>query len=188
MLVETLTNLFQANLIEEIIYRKWNTTDRAENTLIKASPPNFVHNFIINLKKFKSHNFVAKVQSNYLRHLKTHIKQEELIVQCNYSENYSFVIQDAIQSYHWSYSQATIHPFVIYYRTADDTVGSISLIISEYLVHDTAEKIDCLSETEIPPAQKNILFSDGAAAQYKNKKNFVNILHHEEDFAVQAEW
>ena len=75
MLVETLTNLFQVNLIEEIIYRKWKTTDRAEITLIKASPPNF----IINLKKYKSHNFVAKAQSNYLRHLKTHIKQEELM-------------------------------------------------------------------------------------------------------------
>lgn len=195
MLVETLTNLFQANLIEEIIYRKWKTTDRAEITLIKASPPNFIHNFIINLKKYKSHNFVAKAQSNYLRHLKTHIKQEELIVQCDYAENYSFVIQDAIQGYHWSYSQATIHPFVIYYRTSDDTVDSISFsIISEYLVHDTAgfylfqKKLIAYLKQKFPQLKKIFYFSDGAAAQYKNKKNFVNILHHEEDFAVQAEW
>lgn len=31
-------------------------------------------------------------------------------------------------------------------------------------------------------------FSDGAAGQYKNKKNFVNVLNHENDFGVPAEW
>jgi len=30
--------------------------------------------------------------------------------------------------------------------------------------------------------------SDGAAAQYKNRKNFVNLCQHEEDFGVAAEW
>ena len=31
-------------------------------------------------------------------------------------------------------------------------------------------------------------FSDGAASQYKNRKNFINLCHHEEDFGVHAEW
>ena len=36
---------------------------------------------------------------------------------------------------------------------------------------------------------KNILyFSNGAASQYKNRKNFLNLCHHEEDFGVKAEW
>lgn len=195
VLVETLTNLFQANLIEEVIYRKWKTTDRAQMTLIKTTPPNFIHNFIINLKKFKSHNFIAKAQSNYLRHLKTHIKLDEVIVIGDYSENYSFVIQDAIQGYHWSYSQATIHPFVIYYRTADGNLDSICFsIVSEYLVHDTAgfhlfqKKLIAYLKQQFPHLKKIFYFSDGAAAQYKNKKNFENLLHHEEDFDVQAEW
>ena len=30
--------------------------------------------------------------------------------------------------------------------------------------------------------------SDGCAAQYKNRKNFINLCHHAEDFDVQAEW
>ena len=33
----------------------------------------------------------------------------------DFSENYSFVLQDATQSFHWNNSQATIHPFVAYY-------------------------------------------------------------------------
>ena len=31
-------------------------------------------------------------------------------------------------------------------------------------------------------------FSDGAASQYKNCKNFINICNHEADFGIQAEW
>ena len=30
--------------------------------------------------------------------------------------------------------------------------------------------------------------SDGAASQYKNRKIFINLCHHEEDFGVAAEW
>ena len=35
---------------------------------------------------------------------------------------------------------------------------------------------------------KILYFSDGSAAQYKNRKNFVNLCYHKEDFGVQAEW
>ncbi len=33
-----------------------------------------------------------------------------------------------------------------------------------------------------------IYFSDGAASQYKNRKNFLNLCNHEKDFDVKAEW
>ena len=31
-------------------------------------------------------------------------------------------------------------------------------------------------------------FSNGAASQYKNRKNFINLCNHQEDFEVNAEW
>lgn len=31
-------------------------------------------------------------------------------------------------------------------------------------------------------------FSDGCAAQHKNRKNFMNLSYHQEDFDVTAEW
>ena len=36
--------------------------------------------------------------------------------------------------------------------------------------------------------KKILYFSDGAASQYKNRKNFLNLCHHEEDFGVKPEW
>ena len=31
-------------------------------------------------------------------------------------------------------------------------------------------------------------FSDGAASQYKNRKNFLNLCYHHTDFGIAAEW
>ncbi len=36
--------------------------------------------------------------------------------------------------------------------------------------------------------KKIYYFSDGAGSQYKNKFNFLNLLNHEKDFGIKAEW
>ena len=36
--------------------------------------------------------------------------------------------------------------------------------------------------------QRIIYFTDGCAAQYKNRFNFINLTFHEEDFGIPAEW
>ena len=41
---------------------------------------------------------------------------------------------------------------------------------------------------KIEKPQKIIYFSDGCAAQNKNRKNFINLCHHEQDFGMSAEW
>ena len=34
------------------------------------------------------------------------------MVTADFSENYSFVLQDAVQGFHWNNAQATIHPLL----------------------------------------------------------------------------
>ena len=36
--------------------------------------------------------------------------------------------------------------------------------------------------------KKVVYYSDGAASQYKNRKNFINLCNHESDFGIKAEW
>ena len=36
----------------------------------------------------------------------------------DFAQKYSLVIQDAVQGFHWNNDQATIHPFVVYYKQA----------------------------------------------------------------------
>ncbi len=60
--------------------------------------------------------------------------------------------------------------------------------------HDTVtvhvflmEVLDHLKQ-QLPHLHKIKYFSDGAASQYKNFKNFSNLQHHKEDFGLDAEW
>ncbi len=36
---------------------------------------------------------------------------------CDFAENYSYVVQDEIQSFYWNSEMATMHPLVAYYKT-----------------------------------------------------------------------
>ena len=56
----------------------------------------------------------------------------------NFSENYSFLIQNAIQSQHWNKNQCTIHPFVIYGLEPDENGQpnfNSFVLISEFTNH-----------------------------------------------------
>ena len=120
-----------------------------------------------------------------------------MLVSVDFSENYSFILQDAVQGFHWNNSQATIHPFVAYYVDSGELYHLSYVIISDCLHHDTiavylfqkcfiAFLKDFLAERLQP--KKIIYFSDGAASQYKNRKNFLNLCHHREDIDITAEW
>ena len=47
--------------------------------------------------------------------------------------------------------------------------------------------VDSLKDV-LPSLNHIHYFSDGAASQYKNYKNFTNLLHHYTDFSVTADW
>lgn len=61
------------------------------------------------------------------------------MVICDFAENYAFVVQDAVQGFHWNNNQATIHPFVIYYKTEEKVKTKSFVIISEHLKHGTID-------------------------------------------------
>ena len=86
-----------------------------------------------------------------------------------------------MQGHHWDNSQATIHPFVIYYEENEELKCYNLALISDSLKHDTTA-VHCFISVVIPELKKIITnlntvkyFSDGAASQYKNYKNLVNL-------------
>lgn len=56
-------------------------------------------NFVENMSGLTNHHFIAKCQSKYLKEKKLIISQEECIVLLDFQENYTFLVQDAIQGY-----------------------------------------------------------------------------------------
>lgn len=140
------------------------------------------------------HNFIANQQAEYLNQLKETHRDNEAIVILDFSENYSVVIQDEIQSHHFYKKQATVHPFCVYYKHNGEKKIQSIIAIAESLEHNInsvyqfIERLVSIFRDKFPSIKKIIFFSDGAASQYKNRKNFYNICQFNKDFGLDAEW
>ena len=62
------------------------------------------------------HHFIKDSQASYLRDSKENLDNKTCIILMDFAENYSFIIQDAMQGFYWQNSQAMLHPFAVYYR------------------------------------------------------------------------
>ena len=90
------------------------------------------------LDSITCHSYIAKSQARYLSELKENLEEDAIIVLGDFAENYTFVIQDEIQGYHWSKQQCTLHPLVIYYKENGELKSMSLSIISDDLDHDAA--------------------------------------------------
>lgn len=170
-----LTSLLEANDKESVLFQQWLTTDRCNLETITKTIDEFVPYFVEKVDKLITHDFIYKEQSSFLRDKKESLKQGEVLTICDFSENYSFIIQNSAQGYHWNNSQATIHPFEVYYRKENKLENLSFIIISEVLTHDTtavqlfiSKLLDFIKQSI--DFSKITFMSDGAAAHYKNKK------------------
>jgi hypothetical protein len=192
-----LTDLFASQDFDSddpIHYKQWVHTDRTSLVSLTVSTHEFIQLASDALDGLRQHHFIAKAQSSYLTKLKEDLSPDEAIVLLDFAENYSFIIQDAVQGHHWDNSQATLHPFVIYYISEDQLKCLNVCIISDCLKHDTITVHAFISamvshlKATLPSMNKIIYFSDGAASQYKNYKNFSNLCYHKSDHGLDAEW
>lgn len=182
---------------EEVTYSAWVTTDRTQQVSVTVSFEEYVNHLVKSLEKLLPHSFITKSQSNYLKEsLKAKLQPNEAIVLLDFSENYSYVIQDEVQGYHWTQDSCSLHPVVMYTceEPGKDLIVSSLCVISDDLEHDVGfvyetQKIVAQFLTEkFPQVQSVHYFSDGCAAQYKNCKNFLNLCHHHKDFNLKACW
>ena len=108
-----------------------------------GNPYSTVEEFIANIAdvyKVCPHHFIAKAQANDLKITKENLSENELIILFDFAENYSFVVQDAVEVFHWENSQATLHPFVAYFRSSNGDLKHTSIcVISDCLKHDQTE-------------------------------------------------
>jgi hypothetical protein len=127
--------------------------------------------------------------------VKKNVKENEAVVSLDFAENYGFVIQDEAQSFHWNNDQATIFTIAVHYRDYNDVRLRSIVCISEHLKHDTLavhvfqkKLISHLRLDLVPDIKKIYYFSDGSAAHFKTRKNFLNLCLHESDFGIKVEW
>ena len=142
-----------------------------------------------------THDFISKTQSKFITNLKTNLSLGSVIIHTDFSENYAFVAQDAAQAFHYNNSQCTVHPVVCYYKNYEgETCHNSFVLLSDCTTHDTVavyvmQKLVTPEIKKIYPNLKRIIYvSDGAKQHYKNKYRMCNLIRHEEDFGVKADW
>lgn len=190
---DLITTAFDKKGLDEVEFRHWISTDRSTLEYRKLSAEEFINDFYEQLKVLLMHDFFAKSQAAFMRHKKDELREGEFLVVGDFAENYSFIVQDAVQSFHWNNNQATLHPFVVYYRDNNELIHKSFVAISDCNRHDViavhlfqTRLINYLKSSH--SISKIFYFIDGCAAQYKNCKNFLNLCYHKEDFEIDAEW
>ncbi|XP_065669184.1 uncharacterized protein LOC136088691 [Hydra vulgaris] len=194
VLLDYIDTLFTEKEISEVNFYQWQKSNY-QCTLVPATLPldEFIEMVYEQLDSLRVHHFISKSQATYYQHLKTNLKENQALVLLDFAENYSFLIQDAVQGFHWNNSQATVHPFVAYFIKDGKLDTQSYCVISDHLKHGT-DAVHCFIGNVIDKLKQLqtfehiIYFSDGAASQYKNYKNLINLCYHKHDFDMIAEW
>ena len=84
----------EENSIDTVQYNQWVNTDRAMLETHVVYVEDYLDQFIEVLKKLHLHDFIAKNQARFVSEKKEHLSLGEFLVIGDFSENYSFLVQD----------------------------------------------------------------------------------------------
>lgn len=142
--------------------------------------------------KFKHHVFVKNQQAKYFENKKKETSSTEIVLQVDFAENFTILSQDEIQSAHWAHPQATMFTGCSWGNMGEEKHSYI--VISNELSHDKCtvwvflHKIIQDLKIHYPSLKKVLIFSDGCAAQFKNRFTLSNICHSKSNWGVDVEW
>jgi hypothetical protein len=111
-----------------------------------------------------------------LKATKKNLQEDEYVVICNFSENSAFIVQNSIQAYYWSNNQASLHPFVCYYKLNREEHHFCFVVISNIMHHDTVAVYLYQTmfmnhlKTKLPNTKKNSISPMGLLSSIKIAK------------------
>ena len=94
-LKEFLVKQLDENLIDEVTFKQWTAVDRSTLETVTLPSDEFVNVLCERLEALQTHSFIAKQQGQFYDQCKQSLKPAEVAVSADFSENYSFVLQDA---------------------------------------------------------------------------------------------
>lgn len=125
--------------------------------------------FLKKLPQFLQHHFVKRNQEKMFQSDKKKACSTHLVVQCDFSENYTCSYQQEVQSAHWKQSQVTVFTVCIW----DGSEIKSYAIVSDNLIHDKTTAISYLCtaiDDAIQVGTSEIsIWSDGPSSQFKNR-------------------
>lgn len=176
---EELESSLKDILQETVQYNEWTSVDRAEILTLQLTVKELLQTVARDLQKAIPHHFTAQEQGKFFKDTKENLQPDEALILMDFNMNYSCLLQDAIQNYHWSKKQATVHPVVIYYKENGILTHKSLCFLSDDLDHDSSlvqaiqdRTMQYLTENH-PSIKKATYMTDGCGPQYKNFKSFI---------------
>lgn len=142
------------------------------------------------IKKFKFLFYVNSVQSNYFKHLKSNLNENEFVVQMDFAKNFALFDQDEVQAAHFSYDQVTIFTTCIWTKSEHYSIA----IVSNEMNHDKfsvwcfLNKIINFIGTKSTSLKKLAIFTDDCTSQFKNRFILAALPKLQNDIKVPVTW
>ncbi|XP_052125656.1 uncharacterized protein LOC127749843 [Frankliniella occidentalis] len=140
---------------------------------------------------FLSHTFTKRAQSKAFKEAIEKVQADEAVIQVNYAENFACKSQGEI----WAHQYVSVFTALVWFRAEDNTEGEKSFaLVSDYTQHDRYSVHVSLQVllgevfAFISDLRKVVIYSDGAASQFKQKYNMCNITHLANEFGIDIEW
>jgi hypothetical protein len=127
-----------SEVVDTVTYNQWESTDRGNLVTLSKSSEDFIDDFVDQIESLIPHDFIYKQQVDFIKNKSENLTEGEIIINGDFGENFSFVIQRTSQSSYFDTPQATIHPFVIYYKKDGQLEHHCFVIISDHMQHNTA--------------------------------------------------
>lgn len=116
---------------------KEKTTTKVQKVLKEGTVEDALFSLHEKMPAFLDHVFVKRKQSKFFEEKKSTLQPDEAIIQVDFSENYTCLHQDEIQSAHWHKEQVTIFPVVIWSKDSSHECSCEShVIVSDDRTHD----------------------------------------------------
>ena len=120
----------------EIHYCQWQKTDRAALATLTTTFKEYKELLIESINNLTQHLYLVKAQARYMKLKKESLSlgANEVMVLVDFAENQQYLIQDEIQSFHWSKEYCTLHPLVIYCKDAETSsiIPSVSFQVTTH--------------------------------------------------------
>lgn len=167
----------------EVEWFEWSSNEdgKADKVVKAGTVGNCFTKLKNQLPQFLLHTYVKREQAIAFKQHRDSTKENEskIVLQVDFAGNNSAIAKDEIQSSYWSKNQITLFTCCAWEKT-----GSHSLaIVSDYLTHDkyaVAVFIDMIVkhfERKLHRFDELVVFSDGAASQFKQRFMLDQITH-----------
>ena len=93
VLGKKLQALMDDGMMDTVEFKEWTCTDRAALETRVLAADEFLEHFLSTISRLRIHDFIAKMQAQFLRDTKDNLQQGEILAITDFSENYSFVIK-----------------------------------------------------------------------------------------------